>query len=176
MVDIFLFEKLLDAIDFKTTRLVLIGDNAQLCSVGCGNLLHDFMETKVIPTITLTKVFRYGEGGLMKVATDVRCCKTYLTNAMKNKMIKFGANQDYVFVDLSSEAIPQNVVGLYKKLLSKGYGVEDIQVLTAKNVGDCGTVALNNRIQKVANPNYGSKVFLRSGDTVFFEGDYPKSE
>lgn len=26
-------------------------------------------------------------------------------------------------------------------------------------------------IQKVANPNYGSKVFLKSGDTVFFEGD-----
>ena len=171
MVDIFLFEKLLDAIDFKTTRLVLIGDNAQLCSVGCGNLLHDFMETKLIPTVTLTKVFRYGEGGLMKVATDVRFCKTYLSNNMKNTMTKFGTNKDYTFVDLSSEAIPQNVVGLYKKLLSKGYGIEDIQVLTAKNVGDCGTVTLNNMIQKVANPNYGSKVFLKSGDTAFFEGD-----
>lgn len=171
MVDIFLFEKLLDAIDFKTTRLVLIGDNAQLCSVGCGNLLHDFMETKLIPTVTLTKVFRYGEGGLMKVATDVRFCKTYLSNSMKNTMTKFGTNKDYTFVDLSSEAIPQNVVGLYKKLLSKGYGIEDIQVLTAKNVGDCGTVILNNMIQKVANPNYGSKVFLKSGDTAFFEGD-----
>lgn len=171
MVDIFLFEKLLDAIDFKTTRLVLIGDNAQLCSVGCGNLLHDFMETKLIPTVTLTKVFRYGEGGLMKVATDVRFCKTYLSNNMKNTMTKFGTNKDYTFVDLSSEVIPQNVVGLYKKLLSKGYGIEDIQVLTAKNVGDCGTVTLNNMIQKVANPNYGSKVFLKSGDTAFFEGD-----
>lgn len=171
MVDIFLFEKLLDAIDFKTTRLVLIGDSAQLCSVGCGNLLHDFMETKLIPTITLTKVFRYGEGGLMKVATDVRFCKTYLSNNMKNTMTKFGTNKDYTFVDLSSEAIPQNVVGLYKKLLSKGYGIEDIQVLTAKNVGDCGTVTLNNMIQKIANPNYGSKVFLKSGDTAFFEGD-----
>ena len=171
MVDIFLFEKLLDAIDFKTTRLVLIGDNAQLCSVGCGNLLHDFMETKLIPTVTLTKVFRYGEGGLMKVATDVRFCKTYLSNNMKNTMTKFGTNKDYTFVDLSSEAIPQNVVGLYKKLLSKGYGIEDIQVLTAKNVGDCGTVTLNNMIQKVANLNYGSKVFLKSGDTAFFEGD-----
>lgn len=171
MVDIFLFDKLLDAIDFNTTRLVIIGDNAQLCSVGCGNLLHDFMETKLIPTVTLSKVFRYGEGGLMKVATDVRFCKTYLSNNMKNTMTKFGANKDYMFVDLSSEAIPQNVVGLYKKLLSKGYGIEDIQVLTAKNVGDCGTVTLNNMIQKVANPNYGSKVFLKSDDTAFFEGD-----
>ncbi len=171
MVDIFLFDKLLDAMDFNTTRLVIIGDNAQLCSVGCGNLLHDFMETKLIPTVTLSKVFRYGEGGLMKVATDVRFCKKYLSKNMKNTMTKFGANKDYMFVDLSSEAIPQNVVGLYKKLLSKGYGIEDIQVLTAKNVGDCGTVTLNNMIQKVANPNYGSKVFLKSGDTVFFEGD-----
>lgn len=171
MVDIFLFSKLLDAIDFNKTRLVLIGDNAQLCSVGCGNLLHDFMETKLIPTVTLTKVFRYGEGGLMKVATDVRFCKTYLNNNMKGKMTQFGENQDYTFVDLDSDTIPQNVVGLYRKLLTKGYGIEDIQVLTAKNVGDCGTVTLNNMIQKIANPNYGKEFSLKSGDTTFYEGD-----
>ena len=80
MVDIQLFSRIIDAIDFSKTKLLMIGDNAQLPSVSCGNLLHDFMETKLIPTVTLTKVFRYGEGGLMKVATDVRFCKTYLTN------------------------------------------------------------------------------------------------
>ena len=68
--------------------------------------------------------------------------------------IFIGTNKDYTFVDLSSEAIPQNVVGLYKKLLSKGYGIEDIQVLTAKNVGDCGTVTLNNMIQKIMAAKY----------------------
>lgn len=171
MVDIQLFKRVIDAVDFNTTKLLLIGDNAQLPSVSCGNLLHDFMETKLIPTTTLTKVFRYGEGGLMKVATDVRFCEPYLTSSMKSKMTTFGDNKDYTFVDLPSEVIPQNVVGLYKKLLEKGYSIDDIQVLTAKNVGDCGTMVLNNMIQKVANPNYGSEVFMKVGDTTYFEGD-----
>lgn len=171
MVDIQLFKRVIDAVDFNTTKLLLIGDNAQLPSVSCGNLLHDFMETKLIPTTTLTKVFRYGEGGLMKVATDVRFCEPYLTSSMKSKMTTFGDNKDYTFVDLPSEVIPQNVVGLYKKLLEKGYSIDDIQVLTAKNVGDCGTVVLNNMIQKVANQNYGSEVFMKVGDTTYFEGD-----
>lgn len=171
MVDIQLFKRVIDAVDFNTTKLLLIGDNAQLPSVSCGNLLHDFMETKLIPTTTLTKVFRYGEGGLMKVATDVRFCEPYLTSSMKSKMTTFGDNKDYTFVDLPSEVIPQNVVGLYKKLLEKGYSIDDIQVLTAKNVGDCGTLVLNNMIQKVANPNYGSEVFMKVGDTTYFEGD-----
>lgn len=175
MVDISLMKRVIDAIDFKTTKLLLIGDNAQLPSVSYGNLLHDFMQTKLIPTVTLTKVFRYGEGGLMKVATDVRFCQTYLDKSMKNKMTSFGNNKDYVFVDLPSDLIPKNVVELYKKLMEQGYGIEDVQVLTAKNVGDCGTIVLNNLIQKVANPNYGSSINMRVGknDTMvtYYEGD-----
>lgn len=171
MVDIWLFKRVIDAIDFKTTKLLMIGDNAQLPSVSCGNLLHDFMETNLIPTVTLTKVFRYGEGGLMKVATDVRFCKTYLNSSMKSKMTAFGENKDYTFVDLASEVIPQNVVALYKRLLDMGNNIENIQVLTAKNVGDCGTVVLNNMIQKVANPNYGSPDCMKIGDTTYYKGD-----
>ena len=171
MVDIWLFKKLLDAIDFKYTKLLLIGDNAQLPSVSCGNLLHDFMEANIIPTVTLNKIFRYSSGGLMRVATDTRCCKEYLTKDMKAKATTFGDNQDYMFIDLASEIIPKNVVALYKKLLDNGNSIEDIQVLTAKNVGDCGSVVLNNMIQRVANPNYGSEVNMKVGDTTYYQGD-----
>lgn len=171
MVDIWLFKKLLDAIDFKYTKLLLIGDNAQLPSVSCGNLLHDFMEADIIPTVTLNKIFRYSSGGLMRVATDTRCCKEYLTKDMKSKATVFGDNQDYMFIDLASELIPKNVVALYKKLLDNGNSIEDIQVLTAKNVGDCGSVQLNNMIQRVANPNYGSEINMKIGDTTYYEGD-----
>lgn len=171
MVDIWLFKKLLEAIDFKYTKLLMIGDNAQLPSVSCGNLLHDFMEVDIIPTVTLNKIFRYSSGGLMRVATDTRCCKEYLTKDMKAKATTFGDNQDYMFIDLASELIPRNVVALYKKLLDNGSSIEDIQVLTAKNVGDCGSVVLNNMIQRVANPNYGSEVNMKVGDTTYYEGD-----
>ena len=172
MVDIQLFGKLIEAIDFNYTKLLIIGDNAQLPSVSCGNLLHDFMQTKLIPTVTLTKVHRYGEGGLMKVATDTRCCKTYLNNSMKSKATSFGNNKDYTFVDLASEAIPHNAVILYKKLLEMGNSVENIQVLTAKNVSDCGTIALNNMLQKVANPNYGGDSYMKVGETTYYVGDF----
>ena len=171
MVDIWLFQKLLDAIDFKYTKLLLIGDNAQLPSVSCGNLLHDFMVANIIPTVTLNKIFRYSSGGLMRVATDTRCCKEYLTNDMKARATTFGDNQDYMFIDLDSETIPRNVVALYKKLLDNGSNIEDIQVLTAKNVGDCGSVQLNNMIQRVANSNYGSEVNMKVGETTYYQGD-----
>lgn len=171
MVDIWLFKKLLNAIDFKYTKLLMIGDNAQLPSVSCGNLLHDFMEANIIPTVTLNKIFRYSSGGLMRVATDTRCCKEYLTKDMKSKATTFGDNQDYMFIDLASELIPKNVVALYKKLLDNGNSIEDIQVLTAKNVGDCGSVVLNNMIQRVANSNYGSEVNMKVGDTTYYKGD-----
>ena len=171
MVDIWLFKKLLEAIDFKYTKLLLIGDSAQLPSVSAGNILHDFMSTDIIPTVTLSKIFRYSSGGLAKIATDVRNCIPYLTKDMKNKATTFGNNQDYMFVDLSSELIPKNAVALYKKLLQIGYKTEDIQVLTVKNIGDCGTIALNKMLQKVANPNYGSEVHMKIGDTIYYEGD-----
>lgn len=171
MVDIWLFKRLLDAIDFRYTKLLMIGDNAQLPSVACGNLLHDFMEANIIPTVTLNKIFRYSSGGLMRVATDTRCCKPYLTNDMKTKATMFGDNKDYMFIDLPSDLIPRNVVALYKKLLDNGSSIEDIQVLTAKNVGECGSVVINNMIQKVANPNYGSEVNMKIGDTTYYEGD-----
>ena len=171
MVDVDLFRHLLEAIDFKYTKLLLIGDSSQLPSVGCGNLLHDFMMSKIIPTTTLTKVFRYGEGGLMKIATDVRMCKPYLTKDNKNQMTAFGNNKDYIYIDMPSEKIPKYAVSLYKKLLSNGCSIEDIQVLSAKNVSECGSNQLNNMLQKVANPKYMKSKSLTMSDVSYYEGD-----
>ena len=115
----------------------MIGDNAQLPSVSCGNLLHDFMQSNLIPTITLTKIFRYGDGGLMKIATDTRHCKPFL-NDIKSQFTYFGANKDYAFVSANNELTVKSAVSLYEKLLSKGYKPEDMQVLTSYNKGNAG--------------------------------------
>ena len=171
MCDILLFGKLIDAIDFKHTKLLLIGDSAQLPSVSCGNLLHDLLQSGIVPTTTLTRIFRYSSGGLMKAATDVRNSKRYLDGSMRNKVTVFGDNEDYIFIDLSSESIPKHAVALYKKLLDKGNSVKDIQVLTSKNKGDYGCVTLNNMLQKVANKNYGKSSYMKVGDTTYYKGD-----
>lgn len=57
MVDALLFESLLRAL--KTgARLILVGDADQLPAVGPGCVLHDLMESGVLPVVQLTEVFR----------------------------------------------------------------------------------------------------------------------
>ena len=95
MVDIFLFKHLLEAIDFNRTKLLIIGDDAQIPSVGAGNVLYDLLCYKKIPTITLDKVFRYGKGGLSTVATDARTQTEYLDKNKKGMQV-FGEDQSYI--------------------------------------------------------------------------------
>lgn len=170
MADIFIAKRIIDAVDFSKTKLMLIGDNAQLPSVACGNLLHDFMCSDIIPTTTLTKVFRYSDGGLMMVATNVRECKSYLPDDIKSHITFLGDNKDYAFINSQSTQIVNETIALYKKLLSQGYKPNDIQVLSAFNKGECGSLLINNHIQKIANSNCGSDG-IKVGDTTYYVGD-----
>lgn len=170
MTDIFLFAHVIDALDFKKTKLIIIGDSAQLPSVGPGNLLHDFMNSNIIPTISLSKIFRYADGGLMKVATDVRNMKPYL-NGIKEKCTVFGNAKDYSFIQSANERIVNDTVSLYKKLI-KNHKPEDILVLSAYNKGEYGTIVLNKHLQKLANPNISkSSISMQIGETTFYKDD-----
>ena len=57
MVDISLMNSLLKAI-LPGTRLILVGDVNQLPSVGAGSVLKDIIDSKMFPTVMLTKIFR----------------------------------------------------------------------------------------------------------------------
>lgn len=170
MTDIFLFAHVIDALDFKKTKLIIIGDSAQLPSVGPGNLLHDFMNSNIIPTISLSKIFRYADGGLMKVATDVRNMKPYL-NGIKEKCTVFENAKDYSFIQSANERIVNDTVSLYRKLI-KNHKPEDILVLSAYNKGEYGTIVLNKHLQKLANPNISkSSISMQIGETTFYKDD-----
>lgn len=170
MCDVFLFKHLLDGIDFNTTKLLIIGDKAQLCSVSAGNLLNDLINSRVVPSIFLNKIFRYSDGGLMQAATDTRNSKIYLPKE-SNKPIVFGENKDYIFWNCDKEKMIENLKGLYKELLEQCDSPSDIMVLSPQNVGAYGTEAINNVLQKIANKNYGTKNFIKSGETLFYGGD-----
>ena len=169
MTDVFLMKHVIDALDFSKTKLLMIGDSAQLPSVGPGNLLHDFMRSGKIPTVTLNRIFRYNEGGLMKTATDVREMKLYLKD-VTDKCTLFGNNGDYAFIQSTNEKIIKDTCVLYEKLL-KSYKPEDILVLSSYNKGDCGTVAINNHLQKLANENYGASNYMEVREIKYFQND-----
>ena len=178
MVDIFLFKHIIDAIDFTRTKLLLVGDHEQIPSISAGNCLFSMIKSNIIPKTILTKIPRYSDGGLMMAATDVRNGKQYLNN-LTNTMTTFGSKGDYTFIKCKDEDMIKSTLALYKKLLSKEWqdskgitlDVSDIQILTAKNVGAYGTIALNNELQKIVNKNYGSDKCFKIGDTTFYEGD-----
>ena len=170
MCGVELFYRLLDAIDFNKTKLLLVGDAAQLPSVSCGNLMRDFIASKKIPMVTLTKIFRYDSSGIINVATDIRMGKSYLPKSDK-PLININGNDDYSFIKSTNQNIMLSIVSLYKALLQKGYKVEDMQVLSSYNKGDIGTVEINNKIQKIANKNYGDLNCVKIGETTFYEND-----
>lgn len=169
MVDIFLMKHLFKAIDFTKTKLVLIGDSNQLPSVSCGNVFHDILESS-ISTTTLTKVFRYGIGGISTVATNTRLRKETIKENTTQTVL--GEDKAYVYFNISQDKIIKNVLTLYKKLLETN-PPENISVLTSYNKGDYGTVVLNNYLQSLANPKSKNKQehYIKVVDTKFYIDD-----
>jgi len=170
MCDVFLMKHLLEAIDFNKTKLLMIGDSNQVPSVGAGNVFYDLINSNLIPIVSLTQIFRYGEGGVLTVATKTRNSEKFLADS-KNPQI-FGNDKGYMFIPMLQENIMKNVVAVYKKLLSSGTSKEDIMILSAYNVGDYGTVAINKHLQPIANPNVLSgNIYVQLGETKFYEND-----
>lgn len=164
MTDVFLFKRLLEAIDFNRTKLLMIGDDAQLPSVSCGNLLYDLLESNVIPTVRLTKVFRYGAGGLSTVATDIRNSKNTFSTSQKGLQI-IGDDKGVAYMPVIQEKGIGYILKLYQKLLEKGVNMNDILIITSQNKGDYGTQVINQEIQSAVNPKRDK--YLKYGDTEY---------
>lgn len=148
MVGVELFAKLLKNIG-SSPKLILVCDNAQLASISCGNLIQDMIDSGIVPRANLTKVFRYGEGGIATIATDTR------NGINSNRKVAY---EDYEFLSLS-DAIDQVVVE-YGKLLNQGYTKDNILVLCPFNKSNIGTYALNNAIQQQYNNHVGNETFI----------------
>ena len=145
MCDISLFYSLINRIDFTRTKLLLVGDEAQLPSVSAGNVLYDIVHSDKVPINRLTKIFRYGNNSILTVATDIRNSQSYLKKDLGDKK--------YMFVETPQETMVNKVKTLYKKLIDAGYPKEDILILSAYNKGNYGTTAINNVLQSIVNKN-----------------------
>jgi exodeoxyribonuclease V alpha subunit len=169
MVDVFLFKRVLEAVDFNRTKVILIGDSAQIPSVGAGNILHDLLNSKIVPTVSLTKVFRYGEGGLMTIATKTRESENIVDEKSKEVQI-FGQDKSYYFIPVDQDKAIKQMKQLYLKLLAQKYQPKDILVLTCYNKGDKGTIELNKQLQPLAN-DIKTKSKYTFGETSYYQDD-----
>ena len=85
MVDMLLFEKLMEAVSFSC-QTVFVGDINQLPSVGAGACLKDMIESGVIPVSHLTDVFRQESGGIIDNCRKIiaKNCDLHYDQTMMN--------------------------------------------------------------------------------------------
>lgn len=163
MIDVCLFYSLISVISDKT-QILLIGDYNQLPSVGPGTIFKDLVESKIIPCVTLEKVFRQKNSSqILQNANKIAAGK---------KDLNLNNSDEFSFIGTKNiKKIKENIVKSIKKLLQIGYKMKDIQVITPMNIGDIGTRELNNFIQDKLNPRKTYKPEIKVKDKVFRVGD-----
>ena len=152
------------------SKIILIGDDAQLASISCGNVLHDIINSGAAPRANLTKVFRYGIGGISTVATDIRNGKPYLDSS-GNPIFNAQVN-DYKCIPIQSKAdkaLPQ-ILDTYEQLLDQGYKPSEIMVLSPYNVREAGTYRINEAIQTRFNEHVYTPISYNKSKDVEIQG------
>ena len=173
MVDMFVMNYLLNCI-YQGTKLILVGDVDQLASVGPGSVLKDLINSEVINTVKLDKIFR--QAAKSKIVLNAHRVNNGL-GFIKNddEEIEEDTKQDFFFIKQNStERMLQEVISLSTGRLEK-FGNYDffknIQVLTPTKKGPLGTRELNKALQAVLNPNLEELPERKSGDIVYRVGD-----
>jgi len=161
MVDQWLFSKLAKA-GCQIKKLLLIGDEDQLPSVSPGKLLKDIIDSNLFPFVSLDKIFRQKEGSdVITLAHQIR----------EGKIDVLQSGNDVRFLEMKIEDTKNAVCSVVEEALNKGYGINDIQVLSPKYNGIVGIDALNHALQYLCNPSEEWKREVKMGYRVFREGD-----
>lgn len=168
MVDIFLFDSLLDALPMSA-RLIMVGDKDQLPPVGAGNVLSDLIKSEMIPVVELDKIFRQAMKSLI-VTNAHRVVKGEMPVITDN-----GADSDFFMMH---ESVPlsacRKIVDLITRRLPAAYGmdpVKDLQVLCPGKKGEVGSQNINVMLQNQLNPPAKGKNEIVSRGFTLREGD-----
>ena len=165
MVDLELMQALLEALR-PSCRLVLVGDPDQLPSVGAGNVLGDLLRSTVVPTVSLTQVFRQAEQSAI-----IR--NAHAVNMGQPPQLDSNQGDFFFLCRRSPDRLVQTVVELCRDRLPRNMNIpaEQIQVLSPTRKGACGTVSLNRALQAALNPPAAGKRQKQWGDVTFRVGD-----
>lgn len=166
MVDALLLEALMRALRLSC-RLILVGDEDQLPSVGAGYLLHTLIQSRRVPVVRLTEIFRQAQESAI-----IRSAHRIVRGEMPDLSEK---QSDFFFFDRRDARRAEEFLrDLYIRRLPNAYGFKpqtDIQVISPTRKGILGTVSLNGMLQEAVNPPQLGKKILRNMLYTFREGD-----
>ena len=165
MVDIMLFECLLRAAR-NGALIVLVGDENQLSSVGPGNVLHDMINSGIIETYKLNKIFRQSENSAILV-------NSRRINDGRDDLI---FNEEFEIIKEDDEKkINEIIKEKYRKYFDKQnpFGVQELSPVKST---DIGVENINQELQSELNHNksfiwFGKNKFLINDKVMFIENN-----
>jgi exodeoxyribonuclease V alpha subunit len=160
MLDVELTAALLEACP-DGTHLLLVGDPAQLPSIGPGHVLGDLIDSGAVPVTELTTLHRQAAGGaIARLATGVRGGELVHVESPDREVVIVPATG-------SAEAA-RRVVQLVTDSIPRALGIDPatVQVVTPVHRGPAGTIELNKALKAALNPGDGTVFGFDVGDRV----------
>ncbi|MCW2694993.1 MAG: putative ATP-dependent exoDNAse [Modestobacter sp.] len=160
MLDVELTAALLEACP-DGTHLLLVGDPAQLPSIGPGHVLGDLIDSGAVPVTELTTLHRQAAGGaIARLATGVRAGELPQVDSPDREVVIVPATG-------SGEAA-RRVVQLVTDSIPRALGIDpaSVQVVTPVHRGPAGTIELNKALKAQLNPGDGTLFGFDVGDRV----------
>lgn len=191
MVDINLAAALLRAVK-SDSQILFVGDINQLFPVGPGNFFKDLIESEVIKTFKLNKIFRQGKNSLIiKYAHDINNGNVPIIESPIENPELWKNGTDCLFIDSGCSELGKDkknypswsslrygfdltdmIIKLYVDIIPKYLGKEkEIQILIPMNVSDIGTIKINQLIQERINPHEKGKKEIKIKEKIFRVND-----
>ena len=173
MVDMFLINYLLKCI-YQGTKLILVGDEDQLSSVGPGSVLKDLIHSEAIETVHLDKIFRQAaKSKIVLNAHKVNKGEGFIKK--EDEEITDDTMEDFFYIkENNQEKILNEVLSLCTGRLEK-FGnydfFQNIQVLSPTKKGMLGTRELNKSLQEKLNPNIDNLPEKANMGAIYRTGD-----
>ena len=161
MIDTYLLASLLKGIS-ANCKIIMVGDDHQLPSVGPGQILHDLISSEKLEVVKLKELYRQGkDSNIISLAYDIRAGSI-------NREV-FNKDTDLTFISCeASEVIPNimEISNTYKDLSYKKF-----QILAPMYKTIAGIDEINNKLQNIFNKKSPTKKELKIGEVTFREGD-----
>jgi exodeoxyribonuclease V alpha subunit len=170
MLDVELGAALIAAIA-DGAHLVIVGDPAQLPSIGPGRVLGDLIDSGVIPVTELSRLYRQDEGGtIARLAIAVRAGELPAVSDPTHEVVIVPAR--------GSDEAAHRVVQVVTDSIPRVFECErdQIQVVTPVHRGPAGTQSLNRALKARLNPGNGTFRGFDPGDRVVATANHLDAE
>ena len=174
MVDSKLFKALLLAIDFKKTKLIMLGDPAQVQAIGAGQVFFDLIRLNLVKSIELTEIFR-NAGEIPFIAESIR---KGIVPLIKDEYfdVKFNeissGNRKEINNEILSFILKESLDNRWTKTPPStdeeiwDY-ITSFQVITPRKTGALSQISLNPMLRQKMLPNINSSVVFKETLTPF---------